>query len=133
VRTGGNYLVVGKLLHPPKLPKFRGKQSSLFLAACRQSPSQSCQIFRETIIPKPGKIYQMAICTIYPMAIQYTKWSYNIPNGRNIFRMAINYTIIFLSMALQNLPKVGFFGLKIYHLATLDSELDKCKFLNMKR
>jgi hypothetical protein len=33
--------------------------------------------------------------------------------------MTIKYTNLFDSKALQNLPKFGFFGLKIYHLATL--------------
>jgi hypothetical protein len=39
------------------------------------------------------------------MAVTYTKWPKNI----NIFHCK----------TLQNLPKFGFFGLKIYHLATL--------------
>jgi hypothetical protein len=33
--------------------------------------------------------------------------------------MAMEYTNLFHSEALQNLPKFGIFGLKIYHLATL--------------
>jgi hypothetical protein len=33
--------------------------------------------------------------------------------------MIIKYTNIFHSKALQNIPKLGFFGMKIYHLATL--------------
>jgi hypothetical protein len=33
--------------------------------------------------------------------------------------MTIKYTNIFHCKALQNLPKLGFFGLKIHHLATL--------------
>jgi hypothetical protein len=36
------------------------------------------------------------------------KWPLNIPNGHNIFQMAIKYTSIFHSRALQNLPKFGF-------------------------
>jgi hypothetical protein len=32
--------------------------------------------------------------------------------------MAIKYTNIFHCKTLQNLPKLGFFGLKICHLAT---------------
>jgi hypothetical protein len=35
--------------------------------------------------------------------------------------MAIKYTNIFQSKALQNLPKLGFFGLKTNRLATLDA------------
>jgi hypothetical protein len=34
--------------------------------------------------------------------------------------MAIKYTNIFHSKVLKNTPKLGFFGLKIYHLATLN-------------
>jgi hypothetical protein len=33
--------------------------------------------------------------------------------------MAQEYTNLFNSKALKNFPKLGFFGLKIYHLATL--------------
>jgi hypothetical protein len=33
--------------------------------------------------------------------------------------MVIKFTHIFLCNTLQNLPKIGFFGLKIFHLATL--------------
>jgi hypothetical protein len=36
------------------------------------------------------------------------KWTYNIPNVRNILQMAVKYFIIFQSKALQNLPKFGF-------------------------
>jgi hypothetical protein len=32
----------------------------------------------------------------------------NIPNGHTIYQMAIKYTIIFHSKALQNLPILGF-------------------------
>jgi hypothetical protein len=35
------------------------------------------------------------------------------------FQMAIKYTNIFRSKALQNIPNLGFFGLRINHLATL--------------
>jgi hypothetical protein len=37
----------------------------------------------------------------------YSKWAWNI------------CTIVFHSKALLNLPKIGIFGLKVYHLATL--------------
>jgi hypothetical protein len=30
--------------------------------------------------------------TIYQMAIQYSKWPYNIPNGRSIFKIAVVYS-----------------------------------------
>jgi hypothetical protein len=36
-----------------------------------------------------------------------------------IDQMTVKYTSIFYSKALQNLPKLGFFCLKIFHLATL--------------
>jgi hypothetical protein len=36
--------------------------------------------------------------------------------------MVIKYTNVFHSKALQNLPKLGFFGLKINHLATLERD-----------
>jgi hypothetical protein len=45
-------------------------------------------------------------------AMIYTNWPENIPNGQK-------YTNIFHSNALQNIPNLGFFGMKIYHLATL--------------
>jgi hypothetical protein len=41
--------------------------------------------------------------------------------------MGIKYTIIFHSKALQNLPKLGFFGLDIYYLAT-EMQAPKCPF-----
>jgi hypothetical protein len=40
-----------------------------------------------------------------PNSLNITKWLLNIPNDQK-------YTNIFHSKALQNLPKVGFFGLK---------------------
>jgi cytochrome c len=56
------------------------------------------------IIPNDHKIYQMAI--------KYTKWMKNRPNGDKIYQR----------LPLQDSPKltqIGIFGLKIYHLATL--------------
>jgi hypothetical protein len=49
---------------------------------------------------------------IYRITTNYTKWSQVIPNGRKIFQMVIKYPNIFLSNALQNLPKVGYLGRK---------------------
>jgi hypothetical protein len=46
------------------------------------------------------------------MTANYTKRTKIIPNGRKIFLMAIKCTNIFLSNALQNLPKLGFLVLK---------------------
>jgi hypothetical protein len=64
-------------------------------------------------LPKRGKIYQMTTkCTCH-----------YIPNGGKIDRMATEYTNIFQFM--QNFPKVGFFGLKICHLATLSARKPK--------
>jgi hypothetical protein len=53
------------------------------------------------------------------MTTNYTTLSYNVPNGRKIFPMVMKYTNIFHSMAHQNIPKLGFFGMKINHLAAL--------------
>jgi hypothetical protein len=47
---------------------------------------------------------------IHQMAIKCTKY---------VDQLVITYTNIFICTTLQNLPKLGFFGLKIYHLATL--------------
>jgi hypothetical protein len=41
--------------------------------------------------------------------------------------MAIKYTNLFNSKALRNLPKLGFFGMKIYHLATLGQTRSRLK------
>jgi hypothetical protein len=41
----------------------------------------------------------------------FTRWPQNISTGRKLFQMAIKYNNI--SKALQNLPKLNFFGLKI--------------------
>jgi hypothetical protein len=56
---------------------------------------------------------------IYQIATNYNKQPKIIPNGHKIFQMGTKYTNIFHSKALQNLPKLGFFGLKINRLATL--------------
>jgi hypothetical protein len=46
------------------------------------------------------------------MTIKYSKIPYGIPDSREIDQMAIKYTNIFRCKALQNLPKLRFFGLK---------------------
>jgi hypothetical protein len=56
---------------------------------------------------------------LYQITRKYTKCQQNIPIGRKIDRMTIKCTNIFYCKTLQNLPKVGNLGLKIYHLATL--------------
>jgi hypothetical protein len=53
------------------------------------------------------------------MTTKCTIWTLNLAIGREIYQMAIKYTNIFRYKTLQNLPQKGFFGLKIYHLATL--------------
>jgi hypothetical protein len=42
------------------------------------------------------------------MAVKYTKWPLNIPNGHKICQMVINQTHIFHYKTLRNLPKFGF-------------------------
>jgi hypothetical protein len=69
-----------------------------------RSMKQGCQIFLGTNIPKLEK---------------YTKGPQTTPNGDKFYQMAVKYTNIFHSMALQNIPKVGFLVLKRNHLATL--------------
>jgi hypothetical protein len=62
---------------------------------------------------KRGKIYQISI--------KYAQKLLNMPNGYEIYQMAIKYTNIFHRKTLQNLPKlelIGIFGLKTNHLAT---------------
>jgi hypothetical protein len=57
---------------------------------------------------------------------KYTKRPQSIPSGHKIYQMdgkiyqmATKYTNIFRCVTLQDLHKLGFFCLKIYHLATL--------------
>jgi hypothetical protein len=47
------------------------------------------------------------------------KRPYIISNGHTLYQTALNYTNIFHSKALQNIPKSGFLSLKINLLATL--------------
>jgi hypothetical protein len=56
---------------------------------------------------------------IYQITIKYTKWPQHIPSGRKIDQMDIKFTNIFHCKTIKNLPKIGIFGLKIWHLATL--------------
>jgi hypothetical protein len=42
-----------------------------------------------------------------------------MPNGPKIDQMVLKYTNIFHCKTLQNVPKIGIFGLKTWHLATL--------------
>jgi hypothetical protein len=90
---------------------------------------QGCQIFLGTTYQNGKNSTKLP----YQMATKYTKWPQNIPNGHKIYQMAtkytkwhkigqmaIKYTNTFNTKTLQNLPKSGFFGLKLSHLATLD-------------
>jgi hypothetical protein len=56
---------------------------------------------------------------IYPLIIIYPKATKYVPHSRKIDQMAIKCSNIFHCKTLQNLPELGFFGLKICHLATL--------------
>jgi hypothetical protein len=60
---------------------------------------QGCQIF-------PGTIYQNG--ENIPNLPQLCQMYWNIPNGREIFQMAIKYTNFFHFKALQNVPKLEF-------------------------
>jgi hypothetical protein len=53
------------------------------------------------------------------MATKCTKRTLNIQFGCKIDQLAIKNANIFHCKTLQNLPKLVFFGLKIYHLARL--------------
>jgi hypothetical protein len=75
---------------------------------------QGCQIFLGTTCQSGGK---------------FDKFPRNIPNDQEAYQMAVNYfkwpqnkptlSIPKPSKICPNLPKLGFFGLKMYHLATL--------------
>jgi hypothetical protein len=43
--------------------------------------------------------------------------------------MVLKYTNILFFKALQNIPKLDFFGLKIYHLATLATAIKNRKWI----
>jgi hypothetical protein len=54
------------------------------------------------------------------MTTKFTKWSLStLPNGHEIFQMATKYTDIFLFQGQIRYTQIRFFGMKIYHLATL--------------
>jgi hypothetical protein len=54
-------------------------------------------------IPKWGKMYQMG----NKLPNGYNTY---LPNSRNIFQMAIEYTTLFYSNALKNVPNLGFWS-----------------------
>jgi hypothetical protein len=45
---------------------------------------------------------------IYQITTKYTKVTLNLPNSRKIFQMAVKYSNIIHTEALQNIPKLGF-------------------------
>jgi hypothetical protein len=52
--------------------------------------------------------------------MKYTKWQQNVPINHKAYKMAMKYTKGFHSKACYNTySKIGFFGMQIYHLATL--------------
>jgi hypothetical protein len=71
---------------------------------------QGCQIFLGPKYQKGENI---------PNYQKYTKWPQDNSNDCKIDQMGIKYTKIVHSKTLQNLSKLGFFGLKTNHLATL--------------
>jgi hypothetical protein len=74
---------------------------------------EDCQIFLDATYQNGKNV---------PNDHKNTRWQQNVPNGRNIDidQMAIRYTKISHHKTLQTLTQIGIFGLKIYHLATLD-------------
>jgi hypothetical protein len=57
---------------------------------------------------------------LYHITIKYTEWPQNIPNGPEIDQMAIkNKPTSDIAKPSKIYQKMGFFGSKICHLATL--------------
>jgi hypothetical protein len=94
----------------------RGKQGR------KQLQREGNRVTRDTVYRNGGKIYQITPKlpnghNIYQMAITYTKWPKCILNGKKC-------TNIFHLKALQNLHKLGFWVSEcVYHLATLEGNL----------
>jgi hypothetical protein len=74
---------------------------------------QGCQIFHDTKYQNGAKFTKL------PPKLQNGLKLY-VPNGRNIFLLDIEYTKLFQSKDLQKISHIVIFGLKIYHLATLE-------------
>jgi hypothetical protein len=70
---------------------------------------QGCQIFLGTTYQNRKNIPN-----------NHTEWPQNITNGCKTDQTALKFTNIFRCKTLQNLPKLGFFCLKICHPATLN-------------
>jgi hypothetical protein len=53
---------------------------------------------------------------------EYTKRPKNVPNGNKIYQMIVKYSKCPLNVPTFSIPrpsKIGLFGVKMYHLATL--------------
>jgi hypothetical protein len=74
---------------------------------------QRCQIFLCTTYQKREKIYQTNP--------KYTKWPWNLPNGRKTARITKNVPA--LSISTSSKKQNWDFGLKIKHLAALTARL----------
>jgi hypothetical protein len=74
-------------------------------------------------IPKWENIYQRTTEYVYSVTIKYNR----LPH-----KMALKMSKHFLFMGLKNFPKMGFFGMPIYHLATLAQTRNRRR-LNAKR
>jgi hypothetical protein len=68
-------------------------------------------------VPKRGKMFQN-YSEIKQMPTKY------------MYQMSIKCTNIFYGKTLQNFPKIGIFGSKLYHLATLLTTTKKNRFLS---
>jgi hypothetical protein len=94
---------------PPKLSRCNAKSRSDEICRIIVPPNRS---------PKAG--LPDLSWYIIPKREKYTKISINRPNGHKRDQMTIKYANMSHCKSLQNLPKLGYFGLKICHLATLD-------------
>jgi hypothetical protein len=74
---------------------------------------QGCQIFLFTIYQN-GLYTYTRVPLYYHVTIKYNKWPYNVPNAHN------NILKCSISRPPKIYPNCYFFGLKIYHLATLE-------------
>jgi hypothetical protein len=85
------------------------KEFTPYFFARLYRPNQGCQIFlgpsipKYENIPKDHKLHQTAICTLYQMAVKYTKI------GRKIYQH-------FTFQGPQKYTQILIFGLKINHL-----------------
>jgi hypothetical protein len=73
---------------------------------CWNGGTQGCQILLDTISQKRWKIYH--ITKNYQIVIKYNKWAKMVPMTKNIPKFSSLWS-----------SKIGIFGFKIYHLATL--------------